>query len=37
MALYIAAAEPPFTFSEDIRLEHFVKNYINPAFCEKLY
>ncbi|KAF7120467.1 hypothetical protein RHSIM_Rhsim11G0157700 [Rhododendron simsii] len=34
LALYVAAAEQPFTFGDDIRFEHFVKNCLNPSFVK---
>ena len=34
LALYVAAAEQPFTFGDDIRFEHFMQTSVNPAFCK---
>ncbi|GAB2228457.1 hypothetical protein Droror1_Dr00010296 [Drosera rotundifolia] len=34
LALYVAAAEQPFIFGDDMRFEHFVQNYLNPAFSK---
>ncbi|KAF7113037.1 hypothetical protein RHSIM_RhsimUnG0167500 [Rhododendron simsii] len=34
LALYVAAAEQPFTFGDDIRFEHFVQNCLNPSFAK---
>ncbi|KAI8534491.1 hypothetical protein RHMOL_Rhmol10G0094100 [Rhododendron molle] len=34
LALYVAAAEQPFTFGDDIRFEYFVKNCLNPSFAK---
>ncbi|KAF7134717.1 hypothetical protein RHSIM_Rhsim04G0042400 [Rhododendron simsii] len=34
LARYVAAAEQPFTFGDDIRFEYFVKNYLNPEFSK---
>ncbi|KAF7133375.1 hypothetical protein RHSIM_Rhsim09G0159100 [Rhododendron simsii] len=34
LALYVAAAEQPFTFGDDIRFEHFVQNCLNPSFVK---
>ncbi|KAF7132238.1 hypothetical protein RHSIM_Rhsim09G0075300 [Rhododendron simsii] len=34
LALYVAAAEQPFTFGDDIRFEYFVKNCPNPSFAK---
>ncbi|KAI8550039.1 hypothetical protein RHMOL_Rhmol06G0073200 [Rhododendron molle] len=34
LTLYVAAAEQPFTFGDDIRFEYFVKNYLNPSFAK---
>ncbi|KAI8559926.1 hypothetical protein RHMOL_Rhmol04G0214300 [Rhododendron molle] len=34
LARYVAAAEQPFTFRDDIRFEYFVKNYLNPEFSK---
>ena len=34
LALYVAAAEQPFTFGDDIRFEHFVQTCLQPAFSK---
>ncbi|KAI8574511.1 hypothetical protein RHMOL_Rhmol01G0360200 [Rhododendron molle] len=34
LALYVTAAEQPFTFGDDIRFEYFVQNYLNPSFAK---
>ncbi|KAF7151268.1 hypothetical protein RHSIM_Rhsim02G0026300 [Rhododendron simsii] len=34
LALYVAAAEQPFTFGGDIRFEYFVQNFLNPSFAK---
>ena len=32
LARYIAAAKQPFTFVEDTRFEHFIKEFVNPSY-----
>ncbi|KAG5531327.1 hypothetical protein RHGRI_026069 [Rhododendron griersonianum] len=32
LARYVAAAEQPFTFGDDVRFEHFVQQKLNPVF-----
>lgn len=34
LALYVAASGQPFAFGDDMRFEHFVQNYLNPAFSK---
>ncbi|KAG5516263.1 hypothetical protein RHGRI_037083 [Rhododendron griersonianum] len=34
LALYVVAAEQPFTFGDDIRFEYFVKHYLQPLFSK---
>jgi hypothetical protein len=34
LALYVASAEQPFTFGDDVRLENWIQTCLNPSFCK---